>query len=165
MKPITKEFISQHTDRLNELSKSDDLELVNRLKQEQPAVYRYMLGVSSTLFSESEKKWFLFLSVAIWWIVLNSQDGILTPNDKDIAECSKTSADMLRFLKDENSKNDTMVEIIKKHPQPILLQYLLNTIMFGVDRENTIREEVSGLMFVSLKVILDCFCMDQGKKE
>ncbi len=159
---ITSETVSQTWQRMAETPISAIPQLVEEMSEEQPVVLGYLLALDEFPFNEHEVEILFYVGMVVWQIMKQSSRRLHKVTRKKLRRADEANYDFLELLASDTeadfvSATQTMLE---NYPEPEVLRYIVEAIMEEEDYDPDappIRDELRGLAFVHLKIVLDAF--------
>ncbi len=151
MQFIPESIIDQKAIEVGELS--DISELIQDLKEKQPAILSFLISESFDLLTPKEKDYTLFLSLVVWKA---SQE--VHPDQNQIDPTSIEKAEEANWEKLSDNKTKTFRNkldiFFENNPQEDLLAFVEDALVH--EEDDIVSNEGREYVFIALKTIIDC---------
>lgn len=163
MHTIPFEIAEDIFDEINAYNEDKITELVEVMGDEQPFLMVYMISAGEDELNEGEHELLFFLGTYIWMAMKkqSSSLGAVTEEVFDLVE--EKNSKMLEYLSEESEMGlESFVEaLLKDYKQSELLRLIVEVVEEEddeeeEDEESMIREEMKGIIFIYLKIVIDC---------
>ena len=162
METVPEEIIEQTWTRIASLSQDDSETLAHKMTEQQPIVAVYLSAVGGDLLTEEEHEIMLYIGLVVWQIMNSGKSRLPMVTEAALEDAEDRNLKILESMQDE-SPGDFWVAIknlIQNYNQIEVLKYVLEALMeededFAVD--DSVREEMKGMMLIYLKSVIDCF--------
>jgi hypothetical protein len=159
---ISTETVTQTWQRMAETPISTIPQLVEEMNEEQPLILAYLLALDDFHFNEHEVEIIFYVGMVVWQIMKQSSRRLHKVTRKKLMKAEEANYSFLELLASDTeadfvSATQTMLE---NYPEPEVLRYIVEAIMEEEDYDpddSPIRNELRGLAFVHLKIVLDAF--------
>ena len=123
--------------------------------KEQPLLNTYILSENFDIFTQSEKEYFLFLTLTLYFSVKNENGELAEVTAEAIGKVEENNWTLLSEVKSKKFK-ERMDVFFENYQQEDLLAFVEDSL---IDDEDEIVTKVGREpMFVALKSIIDCLC-------
>ncbi|MEL6134020.1 MAG: hypothetical protein AAFR59_11715 [Bacteroidota bacterium] len=159
MERITKGPLEQALDNFFSLEEDEAINtLIDDMGEQQPFLFTFLMTIGEGDFNEDEREVLLFLGITIWQIVSFAYDTPPQITEEALDNVEQLNLPLLEEL--SSDKESTFIqqiqEIAAEHPQPEVMQYLIEAVL-EEQEEGTIREINQGILIIFLKIVLECF--------
>jgi len=153
MKLISNDWIEKSSDKINELSPETVNDLIGLFKEHQPFVMTYLLAVEYELLDEEEREALFFIGIKIWYATYLVEGKLTRVTEQVLEEMERKNDQMIEYfeLEDEQGFSHSVDNIMEHHKQRDLMGFAVVEVM----EEESIRDEVKGAVFISLKTIIE----------
>ena len=158
MNTIPIETIQKVWDELEDNTEEAVASLIGKLSDEQAVVFVYLMAMGEDFFSEDEQELLFFLGMAIWKCMLEAGGKLDEVSEEVLAGAEEANMDLVMNMEknDSESMEEHFEEILKDINQGPLFHFVLNQVLMETE-EGTINETHFGIMFIYLKVVIECF--------
>ena len=134
---------------------ADFTDLIQNLKDKQPALLAFLFSENFDLLTQSEKDYTMFLTLVVWEAVreMHPEQKFIAPEDVENAEeenWEKLSENQAKGFRD---KLDVFFE---NTSQEDLLAFVEDALVHDDEEEDMISQEGREYVFITLKTIIDC---------
>lgn len=160
MELILPEEIQQSADYLRALSSEETKKLIRRFKKKQSPLLVYTAALAERDFNDEEEDVFIFAVLLAWHCTSQKAPEMRMVTVQELESAETESEENLAGLENEPEDLQQLeaMQIIEDQSQPNLFGFLLEAIMAS---EN-VRDDAKGLMFLHMKIILDCLLEAAG---
>lgn len=159
MEKISAETIGTVSKQMNKITKEQAVELIHKMKEEQPAVLEYLMSAGCDIFDDSEKEWFLYLGVTLWQAAVRANPSLPILRKEIFDKNANSAAGMISYLRGEpeTELQTTITSIFGNYAQPELLKFIISAIGVAQRDRKCVRKENVTMIFFFLKILIDCF--------
>lgn len=160
MRSITRDEIVSSMDHIEERSFEELEDMVFSMQEKQPYLQAYVAAIceSGAFDDEDDRDIFVHLSLIIWHAMYKAQDGAFAQvTGDDIDEMEEKSDAMISYASDaEGDEISNMLQAwLDGCNQRPLIEFTLDALM-NPKSPYAATEEGVGVIFPSLKVVIDC---------
>jgi len=159
---ISAEIVEATWKRIGETSETEAPLLVEKMKAEQPELLAYLIALDDELFNIEEQEVIFYVGMVIWQIMKQSQRRLMKVSRKKLRQAEEENYNFLDLLSTDTEADfmSATALMIEDYPEPEVFRYLVEAIMEEEDETDevdkpVIREDVKGMAFIHLKIILD----------
>lgn len=150
---ISSEKILEREDSLHTLNDAETNQLVRQFERKQPGIFVYLAGLSQREELNEEEQDHLFtLAIVSWKVILEHYPGLRKVRVSKLGELDEG---MLRVFDRFSAAKETPLldygkSFVSGHPEPRVLEFLLNRVLHA-----EIRDEMKGIVFFALAAVVD----------
>ncbi len=154
MNTVTEQHLTDAVDYVNSLEGEQIDELIELFKEHQPFLMVFLLAVADAEMNQDEREDFFFIGAVMWYACYLANPQMPQVTEKVLEKIEDQNNQMIAYLEEEDDLSFTnSVELVMtSHPQKELLGFAASEIMENED----LRAEVTGMMFVHLKTMVEC---------
>ncbi len=154
---ISLETASQICDLVNQLPPEQARQLLPQLKQEQPALYSYLVGLGRKQARASDGETILAVGIALWQIVKQGTGRLGRVSAQTLDRAERTLGGKVKHLAatPEPLKKNGAAQLVMGHPQPYVLAWLYVSMRGGDPHAPLMDREAELMGIYSLQVMLD----------
>lgn len=165
---ISSETVTRVWQEMAETPTQDAPILVSKMKQEQPVILAYLMASEGYPFNQHEVGQVLYIGIVVWQIMEHSEKQLLRVTRRKLDWADSANERLLEILETDTEADfiSATRTILKNHPEPEVLGYIIEALMEEEDRDPDdppIRDEYRGLAFIHLKTVLDAFISSLAK--
>jgi hypothetical protein len=160
MEIILPEEIEQSAEYIQSLSPEETKKFIRNFKQKQSPLLVYTAALGERDFNSEEEDVLIFAVLVAWHCISQKvpEMRMVTIEQIEFAE-AESEAKLSEWEKaPDDSQVTEAMQMLSEQSQPTLFGFLLQTIM----ESDNVREDTKGLMFLHLKIILDCLLEAAG---
>lgn len=155
MKTLTREEINIIDERIYELNEDQFIALLDGFSEKQPFLFAYFISLGEDVFNESESEFLLSAGIVIWEVLRRSNIKTQEVSESDLEQVEKKNMPLLeQFAHLESIPPELAEQLMAQYPQPHLLQFALEAAF--EDEDEDIEDQHRWLLFIYLKIALDC---------
>jgi len=145
--------------RVGGMNPSELNKLIILMRKKQPSVLAYLMAVEHDLLNQDERELILYLGVLVWQIMSQGNKPLPKITEDTLFEMDDSNKKMLEYLMDQSETgfNEVVETMSKNYNQQNVLKYVIEALFEEPEEDCNIREENMGIIFISLKTIIDCF--------
>jgi hypothetical protein len=160
MEIILPEEIDESAEYIQSLSPEESKNLIRTFKKKQSPLLVYTAALGERDFNNEEEDVFIFAVLLAWYCISQKVPDMrmVTIEQLESAEAESEA----KLSEWEKAPDDSQVmeamQMLSEQSQPTLFGFLLQTIM----QSDHVREDAKGLMFLHMKIILNCLLEAAG---
>lgn len=154
MNIITEDHFEAAFNKLNDISENEVAAFIEVFQEKQPYVMVYLLAVCGDELTEDEREIMFLLGTIIWQSFGEAGIELPTVTETILEQTDENNVQMVEYFETESEDEFTqsIMNIISNHPQGELLEIVVTEIM----EDDEIRDDVKGMVFIALKVVIEC---------
>ena len=159
MDRISSDIVEKTWEKMGKMSPSKAPKMMNRMLKQQPIILNYLMASGDDIFNQEEREFLLYLGVVVWQIMSQGSTPIPEVSENVLDEVENLNIKILEHLEEESESGfiETVDEIMSRYNQTEVLRYVLEAIVEEAKEGNLIRDEMTGVIFLHLKTVIDCF--------
>jgi len=159
MKTITKQDINSIISKLKQ-EKNPLLYLYNRMEENDPTLFKYIVGVNDEEFNADERNLLMYSSATVWYIIIKTEYANKKIKVPDIEKQLMLNYD--HFGHEGGVPMNMIIEnICKGHSQEVLMSFLTRMIFNVSDQyRGEIRDEMLFIVFLCTMAMVDCMIVE-----
>lgn len=134
-------------------------QMVKRLEKEQPEILAFLMAADYEVLNQDERELLLYLGITIWEMMRQGTPRPQRIGEKRLDRFIERTDQMAEYLMGESPEDfeDVVEKIFKGHNQINVLRYAVEALfeMHDDDENAGVREEMKGLLFMSLKTVVE----------
>jgi hypothetical protein len=160
MQTLSEKIVERTWQHMAQMPLHEVPQVVERLEREQPEILAFLLAADYDVLNQDERELLLYLGTAIWEMMRQGTPRPKRVGEKRMDRCIERTDQMAEYLMGESPGDfeDAVKQIFKGHNQINVLRYAVEALfeMEEEEEEETgVREEMKGLIFMSLKTVVE----------
>jgi hypothetical protein len=137
--------------------------VVDGFKKDQPVIMAYLLAVEEEVYDENEREALFYLGLVVWQIMGQSSRPLRQVTGERLASIEDENYVFLEVLASDTEADFLSATrgMIENYPEPEVLRYIIEAVMEEEPEDPGFREDVRGLAFIQLKIVLDALVASQ----
>ena len=165
---ISAETVAHTWRQMSVMPDDQALQLVQRMSNEQPLIFVYLLEVNRhRCLNEREGQLCFYVGLVVWQIMMRSPKRMRKVTQAKLKQAEQVNEEFLDLLAIDAQADffSEMKMMLENSPEPEVLGCIMKLLMDDVGYhpdDPPISDENRGLAFLHLKVILDAFMGSMG---